>query len=312
MRHDSFQFVQNLNLKSQACAATQAYIAGQAEVGERQLRADAKRRCIDNQLNNGKDTASALELCSNVSGYPMRDLSKGIQDMQTQGFVSQRALKAMLTFVDELGAYDFIAPLVGEIEVSSNGKWQPIWPKSMLKPNQVASNYIRTASDIICTDIHPILNNTAVLLTEKEKSVGKTIQRYFTVEDAEAIESLFDKDKLLACNALGRAVGVIAAKQSLAKGSSVMAAALTNNALPPALRDEYRTRSSTAFDALERSLNSEQIPDLAVVQNQVRDLARYMRLYNRKSAARLSSARSINQTSETEDSLDCFDTKSCQ
>lgn len=312
LRHDSFQFVQNLNLKSQACAATQQYISNQAAIGERQLRADAKRRCVDSQLASGKDTASSLDACADVSGYPMRDLSKGIQDAQVQGFVSQRALKAMLTFVSEMGSYDFISSLVGEIEIASNGQWQPLWPKSMLKPNQVSSNYIRTASDMICSDLRPILAGNAFLNSEKERTVAKTIQRHLTYDDADAIESLFDKDRRLACNALGRSVGVLSVKQTLAKSSSVMAAALTNGALPAALRDEYRARASNAFEALERSLNAEQVPELSIVQNQVQDLARYMRFSNRKSAARLSSARSENQKNEADDNLDCFDTKSCQ
>jgi hypothetical protein len=316
LRHDHFQFAQNLNLRAQACAAIDKYIDNQADKGARQLRSEAKKNCVENALQSGSDMASATGKCerNTDTGFPLRDFSQSVRRVQLQLGQKQRALFAMLQNVQEESTYDFMVALLGEIEVQTDGSWQPLWPNRMLKPREVASNYIRRATDLICS---AQLRNTLQAAplnasSGRPPTIESTISKYLTSEDADLLDDLFEEDKRLACAALGRALGLISAKQVSAHHDSIFASAITNTAVPSALRDEYRARARNAFEALERSLNAEQIPNLESVRENIRELARYMRAANRASGASLTKARSINQSEKDNDRNDCIDSHSCE
>lgn len=316
LRHDHFQFAQNLNLRAQACAAIDKYIDNQADKGARQLRAEAKKDCVEDALANGADMASATERCerNTGTGFPLRDFSQSIRRVQLRLGQKQRALFAMLQNIQEESTYNFMVALLGEIEVQTDGSWQPLWPSKMLKPREVASNFIRKATDLICSSqLRDSLQTSPLAVSSGgAPTIESTIKKYLTAEDADLLDDLFEEDKRLACAALGRAIGLISAKQTSAHHDSIFTSALTNTAVPGSLRDEYRARAKSAFEALERSLNAEQIPNLESVRENIRDLARYMRAANRASGANLTNARSLNQGERDNDRNDCFDSHSCE
>lgn len=319
LKHDSLFFAQNLNLRASACAAADKFINNQADKGRRELEAEAKRRCVENELSNpSNDMASATAACDRKTGLPLRDLSNYLNNVP--GVASQRILKSVLSSVDENTSYPFLASVLGEIEVGNNGKWQPLWPKKMLKPHQIADNFIKTATDLVCYGLRttltsqppPPISLQTTLAQTQQTLVREAVRRNLTLQDDEALQSLLEKDRWLACAALGRAIGGVAAKRTVATHNAALSSALTNDGVPDGIRNEYRARAQAAFEALEQSLEAEQLPDVASTKEQVRALAHYMRSYNRSSAARLSSARFTNMRERTEENSDCVDSATCQ
>lgn len=310
IRHDHFQFAQNLNLKAQSCAAIDKFINNQAEIGAKQLEADAKRRCIEQTLSKeGEDMASATEACHDVSGMPLRDLSSGLKKSYLDKEIrKQRVLKAMLDSVGEGGSYVYLSSLLGEIEIQSDGYWQPLWPHKMYKPHEVAKNTFSDASRAVCNDLKSILDSRLRL---SQNSINETIREKLNQEDLEALDDLLDADKKMACSALGRALGAIAVKKSAAKNEAVVSTALTNGALTQGLKEEYRQRSSRAFETLRLAVESEQIPNVEDVRRAVRDLAAAQRKYNRNIASSLSRSKISNETERRKQTQDCIDTESC-
>lgn len=310
LRHNQLQLAQSLQLRANACQAIDQAITNQADIGAKQIRAEAKKNCIEEKLasNPAADMSTVTRQCDSVSGLPLRDISNSVNNIRFNGNSTQNVLQSLLKNVNEPGAYDFIVSLLGETEVATNGSLQPLWPKKMIKPREIAGNYIHHSTHLVCNNLSAVLNSP----TSSAPSVENTMRKYLTTDDAELLSELPDSDRKLACAALGRAVGLISAKQAAAHYDSIVSSALTNTAVPAALRDEYRTRATAAFTALENSLQSEQIPDVDQVRRQIRLLAKYMRIYNRFTAAQLSSAKSLNQTTKQDEATDCFDSLSCE
>lgn len=311
LRHDQFIFSQNLNLRAQACAAIDRYISNQADIGEKQLQAEGKRNCVDKALLDGLDMASATEECQDPtsdryqSGMPLRDLSDGLRKKFTNS--KQRVLASILGQVNENQAYPYLASLLGEIEIQSDGYWQPLWPHRMYKPYEVAKNTLSRAEDVVCNNLQTTLNAQST----GSDDVKLTIREKLNIEDAANLEDLLDQDRKMACAALGRALGAIAVTRTAARNEAVLSTALTNSALTEGLRDEYRKRSRAAFDTLRLAVTSEQIPNVEEVRNAVRELASAQRKYNRASAANLSQSRLQNQSQKLNEDTDCVDTNSC-
>lgn len=308
LRHDQFIFSQNLNLRAQACAAINNFIDSQAEKGAQQLQAEAKRNCVSGKLNDGSghDMASATAECEDTSGMPLRDLSDGLRKTFTNS--KQRVLYAMLGQIDETQSYPYLASILGEIEIQEDGYWQPLWPHKMFKPYQVAANTLNQSKDVVCNNLESTLSGTV----SSNDFVKTTIKEKLSAEDASNLDDLLTDDRKIACAALGKALGAIAAKRSAAKSEAIITTAVTNGALPEGLREEYRRRSSTAFETLRMAVESEQIPNVEEVRNAVRELASAQRKYNRASAAGLSQSRLQNQVQKLSEDVDCTDTNSCE
>lgn len=307
IRHDHFAFAQNLNLRAQACAAIDKFIDNQAEKGAKQLEADSKRRCVEGKLNSGGDMASATSDCQNTTGMPMRDLSDGLRKKFTNG--KQRVLSAMLGQVGESSSYNELASILGEIEIQSDGYWQPLWPKKMLKPYEVARNTLKETIELTCGNLASVLG--------PQTGMGQTIavriiRERLNSEDVDNLNDILEADKKLACAALGRAIGKMVVEKQASKNESIMTTALTNGALPDGLKEEYRRRAATAFETLRLAVESEQIPPLEDVRRAIRQLADASRKYNRFVGASLSGSRIKNQTQKFEDMHDCIDSESCQ
>ncbi len=313
LRHDFLSMQTNLNLRAQACKAMDDYIDSSADKGAKQLRAEAQAECVSTKVGAGAGVASATRACQEAKGLPLRDFQSGMEKRFTDQ--KQKVLKAMVDFAKtkDQPTYEFLAATLGEIEVQPDGYWQPLFAGGMLRPHDVAGGFLALAEEKACG------SKLAGLVGRKpgahesmtEGAVDEAINRRISSEDVQNLGDLTDEDRRLACAALGRALGQVAARTASAKAEAVLASGLLNTAVPNSLRDEYRTRGVGAFDALKKALDSDQIPPVEDVRAAIGQLARATREKNRLIAARISEGRLENYRQETDGRSDCTDTLSC-
>lgn len=312
LRHDFLALKANLNLRSQACRAIDNFIDSQSEKGAMQLRAEAKAKCISDAVKGGKDTASAVTECQQVTGLPIRDFQAGLEKRFTRN--KQKVLESIVKFAKSTNThmYTFLALFLGEIEVQVDGYWQPLFTNGMLMPDDIAQEFLVEGENKVCSDIADIVfKRINPQNTEFEKAIVETIQKRITKEDVLNIEDLGDGDRALACSALGRSVGQIAAQKASAEGEAIVASGLLNTSIPSALRDEYRMRTSAAFLAIQKTLESDQILPLDEVRGAISQLAYATREKNRIIAAQISESKIQNSRQQSIIKYDCIDTLSC-
>jgi hypothetical protein len=311
LRHDFLALQANLNLRSQACRAIDSFIDSQADKGAKQLRAESQAQCVSEQMRGGTDPSTATATCQNRTGLPIRDFTAGLEKKFTKG--KQKVLWAIVDFAKDRPAYSFVSSLLGEIEVQEDGYWQPLFTAGMLRPNDAARNVLATGEQLVCQRLPALLYTGRNDVSDAvEQAIGETIRRRLSFDDVQHLEDLAPADKQLACAALGRAVGKMAAQSLAARGEAVVASGLLNSAIPNSLRDEYRSRSDMAFLALRRALEVDQIPSLEEVRLAIAELARATRERNRIIAAQVNDARLQNSRTESAVQSDCVDTLSCE
>lgn len=322
LRHDFLSLKANLNLRSQACQAIDKFIDNQADKGAMQLVAEAKAECIRQQTDSGMDTASAIKECErdakdangNLVRKPLalRDFQAGLEKRFTTR--KQKVLESVVKFAQaESGPmYAFLAPLLGEIEVQSDGYWQPLFAQGMLRPNDMAQSFLAQGKNQICHNLSEIISKR---IPPQESVFDRAIvtiaQSRLSQDDLMNIEDLGDEDKTLACSALGRSVAQMAAQKATAEGQAVIASGLLNTAIPNALREEFRNRSDTTFLALKKTIETEQIPPIDEVRTAIANLATVTREKNRLIANQISGAKLQNSRQESIIKNDCTDTLSC-
>jgi hypothetical protein len=143
------------------------------------------------------------------------------------------------------------------------------------------------------------------------KAIIEVVKKRVTREDVSNMKDLGDEDRRLACAALGRSIGRVAAERTTAKMDAVLSSGLLNTAIPTGLREEYRRRGDAAFEALKKSIESDQIPSLESVRAEIAELARMARERNREIAGDISRGRTQNQRHDSDMKSDCVDTLSC-
>ncbi len=312
LRHDFLALQSNLNLRAQACRAIDNFIDSGADKGAKQLRAEAQAECISGKVNGGASMSAATRDCQGVNGLKLRDFQAGMEKKFTAG--KQKVLAAMVSFakVKDKPTYNFLASTLGEIEVQEDGYWQPLFTKGMLRPHDVADSFLAVGESRACGDLARLIGQRPRSGDSlADNSVDEIISRKLSKVDAENLDDLTDEDRRLACAALGRAIGQMAARVATSKAEAVLASGLLNTAIPDTLRDEYRTRGEGAFDALRKAVESDQIPPLEDVRTAIGQLARATREKNRMIAAGISRGRTENYRQESESRNDCTDTLSC-
>lgn len=313
LRHDFLSLQANLDLRAQACKAIDSYLDNQADVGAKQLRAEAQANCIDESLKKGADMASATASCQGKTGLPLRDFSSGLEKRFTSR--KQRVLQNLVSFAKdkEPATYNFLASMVGEIEVQQDGYWQPLFEQGMYRPHDVATTFLASGENSVCKNLSSILKGRSSPRKESvfETSIYETIKLRISQDDLSNLEDLADEDRKLACSALGRAIGQVAAEKSSSKAEAVLSTGLLNMAVPQNLRQEYSERSSHAFHALRKSLEGDQIPSIDSVRDAIATLARVAREKNRLLASLISEGKKINSDVDTNAKSDCIDTLTC-
>lgn len=314
LRHDFLALKANLNLRSQACSAIDKFIDNQADKGAIQLRAEAQAECVRQEKSSDStmDTASATRLCQSKQGLALRDFQSGLEKRFTTK--KQKVLESIVKFAQaESGPmYAFLAPVLGEIEVQSDGYWQPLFAQGMLRPNDMAQGFLAQGKDQVCKNLSDIISRRNVPADNIfDKSIISIAQSRLSQDDVLNIEDLGNEDKTLACSALGRSVAQMAAQKATAEGQAVIASGLLNTAIPNALREEFRNRSDTAFLALKKTIETEQIPPIDEVRTAIANLAAVTREKNRLTANQISGAKLQNSREESIIKNDCTDTLSC-
>ncbi len=310
LRHDFLALQANLNLRSQACRAMDSFIDSQADKGAKQLRAESQAQCVSEQTRSGVDPSTATASCQSKTGLPIRDFTAGLEKKFMRG--RQKVLLAIVNFAKDRPAYDFLASLLGEIEVQEDGYWQPIFAVGMLRPNDAARNVLALGEDKVCRSLSTILLAGRMENGDlPERAVVEIVKRRLTLDDVQNLEDLAPPDRQLACAALGRAIGKVSAESVAARAEAVLASGLLSSAIPNSLRDEYRSRGENAFLALRRAIEIDQIPTLEEVRRAIADLARVTRERSRIIAGQVNEGRVQNSRSENTVKSDCTDTLSC-
>lgn len=309
LRHDFLSLKGNLNLRTQACQAMDKFIDNQADKGAMQLRAEAQAECM---RTSNKDPATASAECQKQTGLAIRDFQSGLNKRFTKN--KQKVLESIVKFaqVNSGSMYNFLASFLGEIEVQSDGYWQPLFANGMLRPNDVAQNFLAQGEDQVCHNLSDIVSHKSIPADNiLDQSIVVVAQSHITQDDLLNIEDLGSGDKALACSALGRSIAQTAAQKISAEGQAAVSSGLLNTAIPNGLRDEYRNRSDTAFLALRRTFKSEQIPPIDSVRKAIADLAYTTREKKRFIATQISGAKLQNSREESTIQNDCVDTLSC-
>jgi hypothetical protein len=311
LRHDWLSIQGKLNLRAQACAAVDKFIDSQADKGARQLRSEAQAACVrEESLKRGVDMAMALKTCQTKTGLAMRDFQTGV--MRKFGNEKQRVLRSILAFAKDETSYDLLTAFLGEILVNTDGGWEPLYDKGLLRPADVADTFLTKGQGIACARLADALNGRLVTSNTYETDVVAVIKRRFTRDVIEDLDVLSTPDRKIACLALGRAIGREAALRASARYESAVATGLLNTAIPEPLRDEYRARSLTAFPALRSAIESESIPSVEAVRA---DLAAFANVQRRKTAllaAAASRGRLKNAQGDADARTDCTDSLTCQ
>ena len=311
LRHDWLSIQGKLNLRAQACAAVDKFIDNQAEKGSRQLKSEAQAACVQKESSrNGGDVAAALSSCQGKTGLALRDFQTGM--MREFHGAKQKVLKSMLVFSKDETAYDFLTTFLGEIQVNGDGQWEPLFEKGLLRPADVADAFLTKGQELSCNNLTDVLQNRYVTSNVYDTEVASVIKRKLGPEAGRDLDALSRPDRQLACLALGRAVGREAAQRAASHYESAVTTGLLNTAIPEALRNEYRERSLSAFPALRAAIESESIPPVEAVRQ---DLATFANLQRRKTALLAGAANRgtlQNKIEERNSASDCSDSLTCR
>ena len=309
LRHDFLSLKANLNLRAQACQAVDKYIDTQADKGAKELQAESQAACVS---EHGGDPATALSDCQSKTGLGIRDFQSGLEKKFTTN--KQKVLSSILKFsqMSDQKTYEFLASFLGEIEVQSDGYWQPIFQNGMLRPNDVVTQFLAQGVDGVCKNLSDIIGGKAATPSSIfDQSIYSTIKANVTQDDVLNIQDLNSGDKELACGALGKAIGKIAAQRTAAQGEAIVSSGLLNTAIPNSLRDEYRNRTENSFQALVKIIQSEQIPSVIDVRTAISKLAYATREKNKLIASKISQSKVSNAQEQSIIKSDCTDSLSC-
>jgi hypothetical protein len=313
LRHDWLSIQGKLNLRAQACAAVDKFIDNQADKGARQLRAEAQAQCARERLGKfGGDMASALQDCQKdgVSGLKLRDFQSGV--MRTMAGAKQKVLQSMLSFAKDETSYAFLSTFLGEVMVNTDGQWEPLFDKGLMRPADVADAFLTKGQGLACARVGDVLAGRYVTSNVYETEVAQIIRRKLSRAVVEDLDVLSSPDRQRACLALGRAVGREAALKATSKYESLVSTGLLNTAIPEALRAEYRDRISTAFPALRAAVESEDIPSVEAVRAELAAFARAQRAKTALLAAEANRGRTRNTIEDAKGSSECLDSLTCR
>ena len=310
IRHGSLIFNEQLALQYDACEALDKFIDDQADKGMKKLQAENVQKCISDNSHGGSITTAMIRNCQKRDGR-MRNLLKPFKTAYASG--KQKVLKSIVSVVDGDGEYLTLVKLLGEVEVHENGHWVKLFPKDMTSPDDVAENYIAAGEEQACD-----LSKLAAIIDGSDpvppdpfaKEIRMVIKEKVPKEAVRDLKSIPANDQKSACTAIAEGVAQIAVKRANAKNKAIMAAALSNDALPDDLRAFYRERSHLTFSAIQAKIDAEEIIPLGEVLTGLRDLALQFRTKNRESASGVSAGKILNESSGAVDG--CEDELSCE
>ncbi len=305
VRHFSAMLQEDLNLQFNACNAMDNYINDQADKGAKEVKAQAFADCLGKTA--GDPSAQDVKKCQNQAGSALNLLSpfEGKRVSNTQ-----QVLSSLLTFVKKSENYDIWAKILGEIELKKDGYWVRLFPKDLLRADDVVVNLAADSKASVCNtaDLRKIITDRANPGDEYARFVRRVIKENITEATVKNLESIPATDRSMACQSLADAIAKMAAKRMATEGKSDMLAALNNPALPQDLRDFYGQQSRDTFQSIEERaevLKPREIPDVVAM---ISKLGASYRGLNHSAASDIS----VRQEQNKKLNQDCTDQFSCE
>jgi hypothetical protein len=305
VRHFSAMLQEDLNLQFNACNAMDNYINDQADKGAKEIKAQAFADCLGQ--TSGDPSAQDVKKCQNQAGSALNLLSP-FDGKRTNN--TQQVLSSLLSFVKKSENYDIWAKVLGEIELKKDGYWVRLFPKDLLRADDVVVNLAADSKASVCNtaDLRRIITDKASPGDEYARFVRRVIKENITEATVKNLESMPATDRSMACQSLADAIAKMAAKRMATEGKSDMLAALNNPALSQDLRDLYGQQSRETFKSIEERaevLKPRDIPDVVAM---ISKLGASYRGLNHNAASDIS----IRQEQNKKLNQDCTDQFSCE
>ncbi len=305
VRHFSAMLQEDLNLQFNACNAMDNYINDQADKGAKEVKAQAFADCLSK--SPGDPSAQDVKKCQNQAGAALNLLSpfdgKRVNN-------TQQVLSSLLTFVKKSDNYDMWSKVLGEIELKKDGYWVRLFPKDLLRPDDVIVNLAADSKASVCNtnDLRKIISDQASTGDDYARFVRRVIKENITEATVKNLDSMPVADRAMACQSLADAIAKMAAKRMATEGRSDMLAALNNPALPQDLRDFYGEQSRETFKSIEERAEVLKPRELPEVVTMISKLGSSYRGLNHNAA----SDTSVRQEQNKKLNEDCTDQFSCE
>ena len=297
-----------LNFRFDTCKAIDSYIDKRSDQGS-QMIAEAKAECVNSKINSGIDMAVAVSACDSQSSFSMRDFNSNLNKKFTNE--KQKTLLSIVNFSQSSNYYDYIKPILGEIEVQSDGYYKPLFDSGMLKPYDAAKQILIQAQENICdlNNFKNILTGSSISSKDKIDEKLKVFMRNkLTLQDFKNLQVLRADEKDAACNALSRVVAKEAGHDLTSEARSVVVSGLNNPNIPQDLKNEYLKKSENSFKEIDYSLNNFEYRTLEQIQKNMSLLANATIRDNQISNSAMSIEKSID---ELKRGNECVDVLSC-
>jgi len=266
IKNFNYQLNEELKGLMDVCQTMDSYIDGKAKEGQ----ANAWRQCIDEQLRQpGVSMTTAQIECNRQSRHPVFPrIDSALHAIETTD-APQEILKSLLTATGHnvqsgLGQerYHFLSAVLGEFTLDVNGKLVPLFPVQPTTVTDLARSVgiegVRRTCDtarlrrIIDTQ-HPEPDPTdgdgSVRIWKKE--MNQVIRQTIALANTRNLDTLDERDREVACNALGRSLAQETLRQLGSEAQSVMAQLTANPNLPVDVRRDLEARSETVAKALQ-------------------------------------------------------------
>ena len=305
VRHFSAMLQEDLNLQFQACNAMDTFINEQADKGAKEVKAQAFSECMAGKGNN--PSAQDVKQCQNASGSSLNLLAP-FNGSKSNSI--QKVLSSLLTYVNKSENYDLWARVLGEIELKKDGYWVRLFPKDMLRPEDVVVNIAADAKQSSCNtaDLRKIIQDQATGGDDYSKFVRRVIRENVAESIVKDLESMPAADRAMGCQSLADAIAKLAVKRAVSEGRSDMAAALTNPALPADLRSLYGEQSRETFKTIEERSEVLKPREITDVLQMIAKLGSNYRKLNHEAASDIS----VRQEQNKQLNEDCTDEFSCE
>ena len=308
VRNFQVDLSQMLKFRFDTCKSIDDYVDKRADQGS-QMVAEAKAECVNGKVKSGVDMAVAVSSCDSQSTFNVRDFNGQLKKQFTGS--KQKTLLSMVNFSQSSNYYDFIEPILGEVEVQNDGYYSPIFDKGMLKPYDAAKKILAQAQDDVCTgsNLKTILTSSSVSSSDKiDEKLKVYIRSKVTVQDYNNLQILRSDEKDSACNALARVVAKEAGHDLTSEARSVVASGLNNPNIPQDLKNEYDSRSKRSFNEVDHSLDNFEYRSLDEVQKNLALLANATIRDNQMTSSSMSRHKSLEDVKEGKP---CTDVLSC-
>ncbi|RYZ90536.1 MAG: hypothetical protein EOP04_03610 [Proteobacteria bacterium] len=284
VRHFTAMLQEDLNLQFNSCNAMDTFINEQADKGAKEVKAQAFSECMASKNN---PSALDVKTCQSAAGSSLNLLAP-FNGSKSNGI--QKVLGSLLTYVNKSENYELWSKVLGEIELKKDGYWVRLFPKDLLRAEDVVVNIAADAKQSSCNtaDLRKIIQDQASGGDDYSKFVRRVIKENIAESIVKDLESMPAADRAMGCQALADSIAKLAVKRAVSEGRSDMAAALTNPALPTDLRTLYGDQSRETFKTIEERSEVLKPREITDVLQMIAKLGSNYRKLNHEAASDIS------------------------